>query len=117
MTKPWLKKQLEDGKNEVDVMGAKIKLKTLGFGDSRRATSAAMDVNEKTGEIKVDAGLLGLLRTLYQIEDWDLTDEEGNKLPITLETFDDVLDEAFVNELIGKVSKAGNQPISEEEKK
>ncbi|RXF11074.1 hypothetical protein EG878_14555 [Enterococcus faecalis] len=117
MTKPWLKKNLEEGKNEVNVMGATIKLKTLSFGDSRKATSAAMEVNERTGSVKIDAGLLGLLRTLYQIDDWDLTDEDGNKLPISLETFDEVLDEPFVNELIAAVSKSGNQPITEDEKK
>lgn len=112
--KPWLKKKVQV--NEITVMGATIKLKPLGFGDSRKATQQAMEINFETKETKIDATLLGTLRTLYQIEDWDLTDDNDQKLPIALETLDE-LDEGFVNQLIAEVQQASVSQVSADEKK
>lgn len=112
--KPWLKKTNE---REIEVMGAKISLKPLAFGDSRKAISQAMKIDMATQKTEVDASLVGILRALAQIKDWDLTDEDDNKLPITLDTLDNLLDEEFVGELIQKISEVSDSSPSDKEKK
>lgn len=111
--KPWLKSKEE---NVIEVMGAKITLKKMGFGESRKAISQAMQVDIDTKKANVDASLVGVLRCLYQIADWDLTDENDSKLPVSLETLD-MLDEGFVGELMAEIQKRDNNSITEAEKK
>lgn len=115
--KPWLAKK-ESGKFVV-VEGVKVFLKPLKYGKSREALSVALTVNQRTGEAKVDTGLLATLRALYQIKDWELTDENDEKLPINLNTLDEVLDEAFVQQLIQEINSHGaaESVVTEEEKK
>lgn len=112
--KPWLKK---NDKKEIKVMGVKIYLKTMSFGESRKAVSQAMTLDMDTQKANVDASLVGVLRAIAQIEDWELTDENDNKLPITLETFDNVLDEEFVGALIDKITKQDKNHVTKAEKK
>lgn len=112
--KPWLKK---NDKKEITVMGAKIQLKTMSFGDSRKAVSQAMTLDMDSQKANVDASLVGVLRAIAQIEDWDLTDENDNKLPVTLETFDNVLDEEFVGALIEEITKQDKNHVTKSEKK
>lgn len=114
MTKAWLKKNTE---KTIEVMGAKIHLKTMSFGESREAIKQAMKIDVNTKKADVDASLVGVLRALYQIKDWELTDENDNKLPITLDTLDNVLDEEFVGELIDKITNLGDSGVTEPEKK
>lgn len=114
MSKPWLKKNNE---KVIEVMGAKIWLKPLTFGEARKAIKEATRINMVTRQAEVDPSLLAVLRALYQIKDWELTDEEGNKLPITLETIDNVLDEHFVSEMIQKITELDNNGVTEDEKK
>lgn len=113
-TKPWLKKK---GSKVIEVMGAKVTLKPISFGDSRNAVAQCIDIDPMTKKTKVDATLLGVLRTIAQIEDWELTDDNGNKLPVTLETFDESLDENFASEIVRKVQEASDQGVTEAEKK
>lgn len=112
--KPWLKKNDE---KTIEVMGAKVILKRMSFGESRQAISKAMKVNMVTQKAEVDASLVGVLRALAQIKDWELTDENDNKLPITLDTLDNVLDEDFVGELIQKINEQDDNTPTETEKK
>ncbi|AYP68724.1 hypothetical protein BpsS36_00018 [Bacillus phage vB_BpsS-36] len=111
--KPWLKKKDE---RVINVMGAEITLKKISFGDSRNAIQQAFQVDPFTKKSTVDATLLGVLRALYQIKDWNLTDEEGNKLPITLDTFDNLLDEDFVSQIIKEVQEISDEVKAEEKK-
>ncbi|EFH26876.1 hypothetical protein GVAMD_1246 [Gardnerella vaginalis AMD] len=49
-----------------------------------------------------------------------MTDESGKKLPITLDTFDNVLDPEFASMLVdelGRIEEAGFTHVSEDEKK
>ena len=112
--KPWLKKNDE---KTIEVMGTKVTLKRMSFGESRQAISKAMKVNMVTQKAEVDASLVGVLRALAQIKDWELTDENDNKLPITLDTLDNVLDEDFVGELIQKINEQDDNTPTETEKK
>jgi maltodextrin utilization protein YvdJ len=112
--KPWLKKNDE---RTIEVMGCKIVLKKMTFGESRKAISGAMNMNVMTGKATVDASLAGVLRTIAQIKDWDLTDENDEKLPITLATFDNLLDEDFVGEVIKKVSDQDDNNVTAKGKK
>lgn len=113
MSKPWLKKKDE---KVVYVEGCKIVLQPISFGDSRKAIQKAIDINPMTGKSNIDPTLLGVLRALAQIKDWDLTDENEEKLPITMDTFDNILDEDFCGMIIKKVNENVNQ-VSETEKK
>jgi P2-related tail formation protein len=112
--KPWLKKNEE---RTIEVMGAKVTLKKMSFGDSRKAINDSMNIDMNTGKAKVDASLVGVLRALYQIQDWELTDENDNKLPITLDTLDNILDEEFVGELVQKITAQDNNQVDPNEKK
>jgi hypothetical protein len=115
--KPWLLKDTKED-NFIEVMGAKVFLKPLKYGKSRQAMSVAVTINGK-GEVNVDSSLLATLRAVYQIRDWEITDENDEKLPITLETLDEKLSEEFVEELVTKVNeKQGtDQEVSKDEKK
>jgi hypothetical protein len=114
--KPWLMKKEEEGKF-VEVMGAKVYLKNMNFGDSRKIIKQAMTIDPKTKKADVDASLVGVLRSLYQIKDWELTDENDEKLPITLDTLDNVLSEEFVGELMEKIQEQDSSQVNEAEKK
>ena len=111
--KPWLKNK---NTNEIEIMGAKIQLRKLSFGQSRQAIKEASKINIVTKQVDVDPILLGVLRALYSIESWDLTDENDNPIPITMDTFDNVLSEEFVSEIIEKVN-AQEDILTEAEKK
>lgn len=111
--KPWLKKNDE---KVIEVMGAKITLKKLSFGESRKVVKEATKFNPFANKAEVDPSLLAVLRALYQIKDWDLTDENDNKLPITLETIDN-LNEDFVAQLLQKINEHDDNGVTEEEKK
>lgn len=115
--KPWLMKK-DSEEIFVEVYGAKIYLKKLNYGSSRKALNTALTI-DKLGNPHMDTGLLATLRTIAQIERWELTDEDDKELPITLDTFDNILDENFIEELMSKVTeKMGSQNgVSEEEKK
>jgi hypothetical protein len=118
MTKPWLVKK-DSKETFVEVMGAKVYLKPLKYGKSREAMSIAVKVNPMTGKADMDTGLLATLRALYQIKDWELTNENDEKLPITLETLDNELSEEFVEKLIQAINlkTQGKNEVTEEEKK
>lgn len=112
--KPWLKKTDE---KVIEVMGAKVTLKPMTWGESRKAVSQSMKVDVKTGEPDVDASLIGVLRALAQIKDWELTDENDKKLPVTLDTLDNELNEEFVSELISEINEQDDNHMNDDEKK
>ncbi|QFG05867.1 tail assembly chaperone [Bacillus phage 056SW001B] len=112
--KPWLKKQ--EAPREIEVMGAKIKLKNLSFGEARKAISGGVQLG-KDGKPNIDVTTLQAMRAVAAIADWELTDENDNKLPITIETLDS-LDEGFASELVKAVTEhVEDGELSKEEKK
>lgn len=116
--KPWLvKKETDD--LFIEVMGAKVYLKPLKYGKSREALNLALTIDTTTGKASMDSGLLATLRALYQIKDWELTNEEDEILPISLKTLDEELGEDFVEELITKVNDKtkDSSEVTEQEKK
>jgi len=112
--KPWLKKK--DENKVIEVMGAKITVKSLTFGDSRKAIQGAIKQNPVTKQVEVDQTLASVLRSIAMIADWELTDENDNKLPIDFNTIES-LDETFVSELIQKLNEVDNNEVTAEEKK
>lgn len=111
--KPWL---YQANHTEIEVMGAKIKLKNISFGDSRAVVRQAMTIDPMTEKMEVDASLIQVLTVLNQIEDWELTDENDKKLPINLDTLDNKLSDEFVAVLLQEVTKA-KKGVSDQEKK
>lgn len=97
-------------------MGAKITIKKLSFGDSRKAMQGAMRVNPISKQPEIDQTLAGILRSIAMVEDWELTDENDHKLPIDFNTFES-LDEGFVSELIQEMNKEDDNEVTEAEKK
>jgi hypothetical protein len=112
--KPWLKKTDEE---VIDVMGVKITLKKMSFGEARKATAQGMTFDMETGKSSIDPSLVGVTRTIAQIKDWELTDEKDKKLPITLNTFDNLLDEEFASLIIEAVTKRDQNNVTDKEKK
>jgi len=99
----------------IEVFGEKLQVRKTGFKDTRKAMDAATTVIGNTA--KIDTSLVGILRVIYAIESWTLVDENDKPLPITLETFDDVLDEEFVGEIMQAVQDfQGTQGLEEQEK-
>lgn len=112
--KPWLKKERND--EVVEVMGAKIVLKALSYGKAREAVALAMKLDMQSGQMDMDATLLAALRALYQIKEWDLTDEKDKPIPVTLKQLDD-MDPDFVNELVKVIGEVGQPTVDALEKK
>lgn len=112
--KPWLKKERSE---VIEVMGAKITLKALSYGKAREAVALAMKLDMNNGNVDMNATLLAALRALYQIDSWDLTDENDKPLPISLKTLDEQLDPDFVNELIKVIGEVGQPTVNALEKK
>lgn len=112
--KPWLKKNLDN--NKVEVMGAEITLKPITYGDSRKIMEQAMAIDIVTEDVKIDAMLLSTLRVLAQVDTWNLTDENDEPLPVTLETLDE-LDGDFVEALVNAVSVANKEKPQHNKKK
>jgi hypothetical protein len=112
--KPWLKQKTEN--KTVEVMGAKIEIKKLTFGESRKAIAGAVKFNPFTKQNEVDQTLAGVLRSVAMIQDWELTDENDEKLPVTIDTIDS-LDEEFVSELIQTMNSEDDNEVTEAEKK
>lgn len=99
------------------IEGEKISVKKIAFGETRKAMTIATIVDNKTKTASVDSGLVAVLRTIYAITDWDLVGEDGEKLPIDLDTFDNVLDEEFVGSIIQEVNDfLGDEGLKDAEK-
>lgn len=110
---PWLNKQET---KTTDVEGVRITYKTLSFGDQRKAQKDALTVGPN-GKPTIDFGLIGVLQTVAAIIDWDFTDEDGEKLPITLHTFDEVLSPEFGGKIINSISNEVTTDVSTDKKK
>ncbi|EJV59373.1 hypothetical protein [Bacillus mycoides] len=110
---PWLNKE-QIFTEEIE--GVRITFKKLSFGAQRKIQGACVKTNEK-GAIDIDVSLIGLMTTIEAIMDWDFTDEDGEKLPIDLHTFDEVLDPDFGGQIIKLVSDKVNTNVTEKKKK
>lgn len=110
---PWLNKQVM---KTVDVEGMRITYKNLGYGDSRRIQNECVTIGEDK-KPKIDIGLMGTLQAVNSIVDWDLTNEEGSKLPISLETFDNLLDATFGEKIVEAVLGKIDAKVPTEKKK
>lgn len=111
--KPWLKKK--DSEKVIEVMGAKVTVKKLTFGESRKAIQGAIKFNPVSKQPEIDQTLASILRSVAMIKDWELTDENDEKLPITFDTFES-LDEEFAGELIQKLNEVDENEVTAEEK-
>lgn len=106
--------------HEIEVMGQKIKLLPLSYGKRKAIQTGFMKMNPRTLTMEVDnANLFKMDDALHlaKIQDWDLIDEESNKLPITMETIEEVLDPEFVEALMKAINEAFPEGLSDDEKK
>ncbi|WPF64876.1 hypothetical protein FBHYGVHD_CDS0029 [Staphylococcus phage MVC_VPHSA1] len=113
MAKAWLRKEKTD---VIEVMGATIELRNLSFGETR--TIVGESTTQKGKAVFTDNTKVGILRVIKAIKSWDVTDENENVLPLELNTFDNILDEEFVAEVILKVNEfLDGKAVTEQEKK
>jgi len=112
--KPWLKK--DNDTKEIIVMGAKLEIRKLTFGESRKSINGAFRHNPITKQNELDQTLAGILRSIKMIVSWELTDENDKELPIDIGTFD-MLDEEFVSELVQVMNTEDESELDEKEKK
>lgn len=99
---PWLQ---DNTLKTANVNGVRITYKNLLFGEDRRIQNEAIKYDPKTGKPSgVDVTLMGVAQAVARIVDWELTDTEGNKLPISVETFDNVLDGEWATDIIAAVT-------------
>lgn len=113
----YLRKELS---KEVEILGHKMVIAKPSFGENRKIINQSMTLNMETKQPEIDASLLGVLRAMSILKSWDLKDENGKMLPISLETFDEVLDPDFASMLVdelGKIEEGGFTQLSEDEKK
>ncbi|HDT6579219.1 hypothetical protein ACS4JF_25420 [Bacillus thuringiensis] len=112
--KPWLRNKEE---KFIILHGAKIHYKKLGYGESRKIAEQATTFDKMGRPIKNDVSLAMTLQVVNSITDWELTNNEGEKLPITLDTFDNELDPDFVGEIIQAVHSKIDAGVPEDKKK
>ena len=75
-------------KEEKEIMGHKITFKTLTWGAKQAALREATKWTRGTGgalEPDIDPWTLNDLLLIGSIEDWDIQDESGQPVPLTLE--------------------------------
>lgn len=111
---PWLQ---DNSLKTTEVNGVRITYKNLAFGEDRRIQNEAVKYDSKTGKPSgVDITLMGVATAVAKIVDWELTDGDGEKLPISVETFDNVLNGEWATDIIDAVNN-DNKKVTEEKKK
>lgn len=85
---------IEDAKTKkVKIKGETFTIRKLSFGQALDAQSKYLDVNPVTGDFKVDSAGMTIARILGMLQDWTLTDEDGNKLEINEENVKNLTEE------------------------
>lgn len=111
---PWLNKQETFTEK---VQGVRVTYKKPSFGAQRRIQGEVTKVDSKSGKVDIDASLMMLALTVESIVDWDFTDENENKLPIEIHTFDEVFDPEFAAEIVKVVTDKVAGDVSDKKKK
>lgn len=112
---PWLQ---DNSLKTTEVNGVRITYKNLAFGEDRRIQNEAIKYDKETGKPSgVDVTLMGVATAVAKIIDWELTDKEGEKLPISVETFDNVLDPEWATDIISAVNNLEGKVTEEKKKK
>jgi hypothetical protein len=104
----------------IEVMGQKIKIAPLSYGKRKAIQTSFMKMNPRTLDMEVDnENLFKMDDTLHlnKIKDWDLLDEDNNKLPITMHTIEELLEPSFVTALFAEINKVLPETVTEDEKK
>lgn len=112
--KPWLMKKEQ---NFIELYGCKIHYKTLSYGESRKIAEQCTTFDKMGRPVKNDLSLAMTLQVIGGITEWEITDEAGEVLPITLDTFDNELDPNFVGEIIEALHAKVDKGVTEKEKK
>ena len=88
------------GKQQVfDIQGEKVTIGTYSYATQKKIAMATKSASESEGALaSIDVFLVNT------IKDWSLTNEAGEKLAITSESFE-TLSGSFMNELIKKANE------------
>ncbi|AVO23028.1 hypothetical protein [Bacillus phage Anath] len=111
---PWLREEKSDF---VTLYGVKIHYKKLSYGEQRKIADKATITDKLGRPVKQDVTLAMTLQVVNSITEWELTDREGKVLPISVDTFDNVLDADFVGEIIEVIHPNIDAGVAEGEKK
>ena len=107
-------------KVEIEVLGQKMTIEPLSYGQKKAIQTGFMKMNPRTMEMEVDnTRLFKMDDTLHiaKVKKWDLVDESGKELPINMDTVENLLDEEFITAMFAEIGKHIPNGLSEEEKK
>jgi len=103
---------------EVTIDGHRLKFRTWTHGEKNRAFSKAVKIDPGTGTPEIDPWLLNDEMLAASLVEWDLKDENGRALPISVEVLQS-LDEAEHGDLLNKMTRFAQElnRVSEAERK
>jgi len=103
---------------EVTIDGHRLKFRTWTHGEKNRAFSKSVKIDPGTGTPEIDPWALNDEMVAASLVEWDLKDEKGRPLPISVGTIQS-LDEAVYGSLINGMIRFAQDlnRVSEAERK
>lgn len=105
--------------HEVEIMGHSLVFRTWTYGMKQQALRKATRWEREPGgdmEPDVDPWALNDMMLLQTLVKWDLEDENGNPLPITLEAIHGVEPPELVEEMIAFTQRINGVTVEERKK-
>lgn len=105
-------------KKEIEIMGHRFELRSWTYGMKQRALRASTSWNEVKGELEpdVDPYVLNDYMLVECVTEWDLLDESGKPLAISLENLHDIEPPELVEQLIAECQSINGISLEERKK-
>ena len=106
-------------RHETDIMGHRLVFRTWTYGMKQQALRKATRwVKDSMGELEadVDPWTLNDMMLMQTLIEWDLKDETGSPLPITLENIHGVEPPELVEAMIAETQKLNGVSVKERKK-
>ncbi len=105
-------------KKDVEVRGHKFTLKTWNYGEKQRAMRAATTFEEKDGAFipEVDPYKLNDHMLFMCIVSWDLKDEAGEDLPVSIASIWSIEPPELIEDVLAEVQKMNGVTVEERKK-
>ncbi len=102
----------------IELMGHKFTLRSWTYGMKQRALKAATSWVEVKGELQpdVDPYVLNDNMLLECVENWDIHDDQGNTLEVTITNIHGIEPPELVEQLINEVQRINGVTLEERKK-